>query len=247
MAKTPSTKTNLTAIISASPVNTIDDVIGVMRAIDAALPNKDGLKWFNLLYLKVTEGVRDRPPAEGWKDPAWLERLDVVFAGLYFGAIAAWEQNPDKVARCWFPLLSSRQRSNIKRLQFALAGMNAHINHDLAIAVVKTGKERGIVPRRGSPQYRDFDRVNAILEVVEGEVKQHIATGIIGEIDQKLGEIDDIVAMWKVRKARETAWLNAEIIWRLESAPIETADDDFLLNLDRLVGLASRGLLVAVG
>ncbi|MGH7766387.1 MAG: DUF5995 family protein [Candidatus Binatia bacterium] len=48
-----------------------------------------------------------------------------------------------------------------------------------------------------------------------GEVEQHIATGIIGEIDQHFGEIDDIVAMWKVRKARETAWLNAEIIWRL--------------------------------
>ena len=247
MAKKPSNSQSLADIITSRTVATIEDVLAVMRGIDAALPNGDGLKWFNLLYLKVTEGVRDRPPAEGWKDPAWLERLDVVFAGLYFGSIAAWEQNPDKVARCWYPLLSSRQRSNIKRIQFALAGMNAHINHDLAIAVVKTGKERGIVPRRGSPQNRDFDRVNAILEVVEGEVKQHIATGIIGEIDQKLGDIDDIVAMWKVRKARETAWLNAEIIWRLESAPSATADDDFLLNLDRLVGLASRGFLVAVG
>jgi hypothetical protein len=247
MANQPANSTTLADIIASRTISTIDDVVAVMRGIDAALPNGDGLKWFNLLYLKVTEGVRDRPPAESWKDPAWLERLDVLFADLYFNAIAAWEQNPDKVARCWFPLLASRQRSNIKRLQFALAGMNAHINHDLAIAVVQTAKERDIAPRRGSPQYRDFDRVNAILEVVEGEVKQHIATGIIGEIDQKLGDIDDILAMWKVRKARETAWLNAEIIWRLESAPLATADDDFLLNLDRLVGLASRGFLIAVG
>jgi hypothetical protein len=247
MANNPPNSTNLADIIASRTVSTIDDVLAVMRGIDAALPNGDGLKWFNLLYLKVTEGVLGRPPAEGWKDPAWLERLDVVFAGLYLAAVAAWEQNPDKVARCWFPLLASRQRSNIKRLQFALAGMNAHINHDLPIAVVQTAKERGIAPRRGSPQYRDFDRVNAILEIVEGEVKRHIATGIIDEIDQKLGDIDDILAMWKVRKARETAWLNAEIIWRLESAPSATADDDFLLNLDRLVGLASRGFLVATG
>jgi hypothetical protein len=237
----------LTDIVGSRAITTIDDVVAVMRGIDAALPNGDGLKWFNLLYLKVTEGVRDRPPAEGWQDPAWLERLDVVFAGLYFAAIIAWEQSPDKLSRCWFPLFASRQRSNIKRLQFALAGMNAHINHDLAIAVVQTGKERGIAPSRGSPQYRDFDRVNAILEIVEGEVKQHIATGIIGEIDQHLGEIDDVLAMWKVRKARQTAWLNAEIVWRLQSARLATADDDFLLNLDRLVGLASRGFLVTVG
>ncbi len=35
----------------------IDDVITVMRALDAALPDDDRLKWFNRLYLRVTERV----------------------------------------------------------------------------------------------------------------------------------------------------------------------------------------------
>jgi hypothetical protein len=217
-----------------------------MHSFDDQLQNDDGLKWFNLLYLRVTEGVRDDPPAEGFEDPRWLERLDVVFAKLYFDAVAGWQRKPTDVARAWSPLFNARQQDHIARVQFALAGMNAHINHDLPIAVVQTGEERGVVPRRGTPQFRDFDRVNAILEVVEGQVKQFLATGIIGEVDQDLGEIDDIIAIWSVRKARETAWTNAEILSHLRSIPIPAVSDDFLLNLDRLVSLGSQGLLLPV-
>jgi hypothetical protein len=41
----------------------------------------------NWLYLLVTESVKNGAPAAGWQDPAWLTRLDVVFANLYFDAI----------------------------------------------------------------------------------------------------------------------------------------------------------------
>ena len=34
---------------------TIDDVLATMRAIDRRLPDGDGVKWFNFLYLEVTE------------------------------------------------------------------------------------------------------------------------------------------------------------------------------------------------
>ena len=127
-------------------------------------------------------------------------------------------------------------------MQFALAGMNAHINHDLPIALVQTSEEQGVVPRRGSPEHRDFERVNSILEVVAEQVKEFLATGIVGEVDQDLGRLDDVVALWSVRKARETAYTNGEILWQLRGAPV--LSDAFLRNLDRLVGLSSRGLLV---
>ncbi len=41
------------------PPKTIDDVIVGMRAIDAELPTKDGVAWFNKLYLRVTERVKE--------------------------------------------------------------------------------------------------------------------------------------------------------------------------------------------
>ena len=145
------------------------------------------------------------------------------------------------MARSWDPLFKSRNRKGIARVQFAIAGMNAHINHDLPIALVQTSTEQGIIPQRGTPEHRDFDKVNTILEAVSEEVKQFLSTGIVGEIDQDLGKLDNVIALWSVRKARETAWTNAEILWQLRSIP--TLSDAFLKNLDRLVGLSTRGLL----
>lgn len=228
---------SVAGILRARPLRTIDDVIAVMRAIDALLPDGDGVKWFNLLYLKVTEAVKATPPGQGWEDPPWLERLDVIFASLYFDAVA----NPGDAARAWRPLLDLRHKRNVARIQFALAGMNAHINHDLAIALVRTDEERRIAPRRNTPQHRDFERVNTLLEIVEEQVKGFLLTGPLGEIDQHLGRTDDVIALWKVRKARETAWVNAEVLWELRALPLVSAN--FLTSLGRLVALSSKGLL----
>ena len=59
-------------------VNTIEDVVAAMRAIEAALPEQDGVRWFNLLYRRVTESVQ--ADAGHWEDGAFLQRLDVEFA-----------------------------------------------------------------------------------------------------------------------------------------------------------------------
>jgi hypothetical protein len=242
----PSLDEQLTQI-AARAVTTISDVIIVLQDMDSLLPSDDGLKWFNLLYLKVTESVRDNPPPAGWEAPQWLGRLDVIFANLYFDAVVNWQRNATKTARSWVPLFESRRRPDIMRIQFALAGMNAHINHDLPIALVQVNGKKGVQPDRRSAEYRDFEYVNNILEAVEAKMKPYVATGIIGAIDEDLGEVDDVIAMWNVRKARETGWVNAELLWHLRFVPVQTARDDFLTNLDRLVSLGSRGLLVPVG
>lgn len=115
----------------------------------------------------------------------------------------------------------------------------------MPIALVQTGKELRISLRRGTREFRDFEKVNSILEVAQEKAKQYIATGIVGLLDEDLGRLDDRIANWSVRKARETAWSNGEIFWRLNRAPV--LREDFVVNLDRLVSLSSRGLLVPVG
>jgi Family of unknown function (DUF5995) len=229
---------DLTAIISAQAISSIADVLNVMRQIDAALDPQDGLKWFNLLYLKVTESVLNVPPQ--WEDEGWLARLDVVFANLYFDAL----RNLNNPSRAWRPLLQARQRPSIARIQFALAGMNAHINHDLPLAVVQTCTERGITPAEGTAQHRDFERVNPLLQKVEGEVKSFLSTGLVGAIDRSLGRVDDVIAIWNVIKARDTAWNNAEVLWHLRKTKLPR--QLFLRNLANLVELSSRGLLIPV-
>ena len=73
----------LTSLCSRK-LQTIDDVMVVMRGMDALLEPTDGLKWFNLLYLTVSEAVQQEVHTSSWSDLAWLQRLDMVFADLYF-------------------------------------------------------------------------------------------------------------------------------------------------------------------
>ena len=47
----------LALILEAAPVRSVEEAIGLMTRIDALLPDGDGVKWFNRLYLRVTENV----------------------------------------------------------------------------------------------------------------------------------------------------------------------------------------------
>ena len=75
-------------------VQTIEDVIVAMRAVELALPENDGVKWFNLLYRRVTEAIH--ADTASWADWPFLQRFDVVFAKLYFEALASWDADPDR-------------------------------------------------------------------------------------------------------------------------------------------------------
>src|SRR6266487_3873505 len=48
----------LTDILKQTPVSSIDDVLSIMTAIDSRLPDSDGLKWFNRLYMQVTRSIK---------------------------------------------------------------------------------------------------------------------------------------------------------------------------------------------
>jgi Family of unknown function (DUF5995) len=224
-------------------VTTIDDVVATMSAIDAALADDDGVKWFNYLYLEVTETLKadQADQSAAWQDWPFLQQFDVVFAQLYFDAIVSWEREPARTAHAWRPLLRARHDHQLARIQFALAGMNAHINHDLPIALGRLAEPDGRFPSRDSARYGDFGRVNDILERVEGSVRPQLATGLLGEIDHALGALDSVLAMWKVRQAREAAWTNGEVLWHLRATPLLRRD--FLARLDSMTGFASRGLL----
>ena len=221
-------------------VTTIDDVVATMRAIDRRLPDDDGVKWFNFLYLEVTKEVlADRA---AWKDWPFLQRFDVVFARLYFDAMVTWERQPAATPRAWRPMLRARHDRKLARIQFALAGMNAHINRDLPVALRRLAEPDGQFPSRDGARYADFEHVNDILERVEGTVRTVLATGLLGEIEQALGNLDSVLAMWKVRNAREAAWTNGEVLWHLRGTP--ALGREFLARLDSITGFASRGLLL---
>ena len=231
----------LTELLAAKPAATIDEVVARMTNLIELLPPRDGVRAFTGLYLAVTEAVGAEAKPGTFEDVRFVRWLDVVFANLYFQALRGALSGNGDVPRAWAPLLEARGTPGVLPLQFALAGMNAHINRDLPIAVVKTCEQRGIELRDNSPQLRDFRKVDALLVLVEAKVKSELVTDALSHVDLALGEVDDVLAMWNVERARENAWTNAKTLWALRALPhlraeLETA-------LDRFVGFAGRGLL----
>ena len=233
--------TDVTAVLATRPVR-IADVVGAFERLERALPPADGVGAFTHLYLEVTREVERALRPGTFEDARFIRWLDVVFADLFLEAMRAAFLLRGSTPRAWAPLVEGRGRPGIARIQFALAGMNAHINRDLPVALVETWRTLGLEPDRDGPQYRDYTRVNELLEIAEGRVKAQFATGPLGALDRTLGPADDRLAMWKVARAREAAWTSAETLWALRGQPRAAAG--LLRSLDRLVGLASRGLLV---
>jgi hypothetical protein len=186
------------------------------------------------MYPCVTRAVA-AALALDFERPDVVERLDVVFAEFYFEAIAA-QQDHQWCSRAWSPLFELAAAKRVLPLQFAVAGMNAHINNDLAFALVQTWREFGLDGDTDTPEYRDFQKVNAVLKAVEDQVKVALLDPFIADVDHALGRVDDYLAMWSVAKARDDAWDRARKMHR-------HPDTDYDTFHDRLVGFAGRLLL----
>jgi len=226
-----------------APSDPIAPVLARMEAIGAGLAPNDGVACFNALYLAVTQAVDGQVALAGFADPAFLSALDVTFAGLYFDALDAVAAGRAP-SRAWAPLFERRGDRRVAPIQFALAGMNAHINHDLPLALVATFEQLGLSPDPDAPPHADYERVNATLAGVEKEVKARYDTGLVGVADHVLGRLDDVVATWSVEAARDAAWQHCEMLWALRAHARLYADA--LDALDGITGLAGRGLLAPV-
>ncbi len=236
--------------IAAKPVSTIPEVVASLTAIDLALPDSDGLKWFNWLYLTVTKAVdltvgAGAPNFRAWNCPEWLTRLDVVFAGLYLDALAKWLTPGETAPKCWQVLFRARNDARLARIQFALAGVNAHIDHDLPDAVVQACREFSVEPVHLSPQYQDYCAINDLLDGIIETAKKELLVGLLGDNLPRLNLVENLVAMWGLRGTREFEWTNAELLWHAQTIPgLASRLRD---GLDDAADLAGRGLLAPVG
>ena len=238
----PVANARLRTLAAAEEPTTIPEVIERMRALEEALPPGDGVRRFVELYLAVTEAVERAARRRRFHDERFLQRLDVVFANLFFAAFRAATTAPRTTPKAWAPLFEARARKGIAPLQFALAGMNAHINRDLPVALVSVCTELKLGLDDDTPEHADYLSVNGLLQRTEAKVKRRFATGVLALADEALGKLDDRVAMWDVSRARDAAWVQAQALWALRRLPaLERA---YLDTLDSTVGFAGRGLLV---
>jgi hypothetical protein len=196
---------------------TLADVLQIMHSVDALLPDGDGLKWFHGLYLEVTDAVAQGVATGGFSDPEWLAALDVQFARLYFEALAESLAGGNPPV-CWQVMFQRRGDTRLARIQFALAGMNAHINHDLPSAIVNTCRATGTLPDRRA-HYADYTALDSTLSNLVDTAKRELNVRLLGEALPPVSHLEDTLAAFGVGAAREGAWTGAEILWVPLMAP----------------------------
>jgi hypothetical protein len=216
----------------------VEAVIARLRGIDGELPSADGAAVFNHVYLTVTETVADGlRGARVFDDPAFMELLDVTFASLW---LEAYDAPSAEVPKAWAPLFASRHNRSLLPVQFALAGMNSHIEHDLPVAVIRTCRDLNTSPQAAGV-HEDFEAVNALLAACEAKIRLSFLTEATQAADDHFEPIIHLISSWNIDKARDVAWVNVEILWAMRH--VESLADRYQTSLARTVGMSSRCLL----
>ena len=102
---------------------------GLLEPLEAS---RDPGRFFLATYLRTTRAVAEELHRGGFRDPEWVERWDVAFAGLYLDAIETAQAGRHPPEPWAVAFGAGDGADGLPPLRHVLLGMNAHINYDLA-------------------------------------------------------------------------------------------------------------------
>lgn len=190
--------------MSATFGATLVEVIPAMREMMKARQREGSRRAIFLsLYMSVTDAIGQRVREGGFQDPVWVERYGVAFANLYLRAVDSYASGT-WTPKAWRRAFDCADNRSALVLQDLLLGVNAHINHDLALALIEAG-----IDDRRDERYADHTSVNAVLESLTNQAQQQIAEAYapgLANFDALGGDVDEMVAAFSIARAREHAW-----------------------------------------
>ncbi len=201
----------------------IEDVADELR--DRALAAPDAGSYFAAMYARVTRRIAAGIATGQFEDPDRMDRFASTFAGHYLRAVAS----PDEAPRCWRASWDVADDAGLLIVQHLLLGVNAHVNHDLGLAVVDLA---GPAPADLAAIRPDFDAVNLVLADTQADVMRDL-----GRVSRWTGLADRLLGgrlfHFSLTVARDQAWRTAE---RLHAKDPSDRPAD-VAELDRLVSV----------
>lgn len=186
----------------------IDDVVVRMEErLDRLVDDCSHSAIFSLAYLRVTENVRDAVRSGYFDDRAWLNRVDAVFAEMYFDTTRRWESGDRAgIPAAWRIALQAEDDRAMSGLGNFLLAMNAHINSDFPRVLATVG----LTGSDGSHK-ADHNRYNNRLDNLYARVFAEEAARFDPTFDDiDLGSGEEAVAGVIMRGWREMVWRHAE-------------------------------------
>jgi hypothetical protein len=234
----------VTECLTKTP-STIGEVIAMITAMQQILdelppsPANNRVSAFNELYLKITRRV-DTALVDGVNSPDFLEQLDIEFAKRYFAAIDLWNQDDEDTPDVWEVLFKRASDIEMTRLTAAMLGVNAHINHDLALALIAVWADQGAPT--DDIIHPDYLLVNQIFYEEIPPLRRGFSDRWQLELDRFVGPLDDWSQRMLVTVTRARAWDQARRLWLLRHD-----DDDFeqaRRTMDRAASLLAEWAIV---
>jgi len=239
----------LAELAGDAPPTSIPEVVRRLAAIrdEAAsaspLGEGDGIASFTTLYHVITERIGEMVEAGEFRSSPFLVRLDLEFAHRYFDALRRHAADPRSVPGVWRVLFDHRSDPAVPRVNFAVLGVNAHINYDLAHALVETW--RAIPPDGDGPasaQHRDYLLVNDVFEAEMDALREQLGSHLSRGPD---GAPWDVGANWLsdlvVTFTRDLAWTEATRVWARGATPQVVAESE--QRLDAVATFIGQGVL----
>lgn len=238
------------ARIVAVPPNDIAGVLSRLISAQAVLdglppsPKQHRVAAFNSLYYTITDRIASALHGPKVTDPEFLERLDVEFAKRYFVALKLWGDDEDTMTPdAWEVLFRRGADERVSLLAAAMLGVNAHINLDLAMALIATWRQLDTGP--GDEIHPDYLLINRIFyEEIPG-LRRRYSTPWQLDLDTLCGKLDDWSQDLLVFGTRAMAWERAERVW-----PLRHDAEDFAhaqLVMDRTTALLGETIILGDG
>ena len=168
---------------------------------------KDSRAVFTHTYALITRTLAEGIGQTGFHDAEWVTSLAEVFAGFYFQALDASDQN-QLTPRVWsevFRVLKTERTTVLEDLVFALT---AHIVNDLPLSLQTVG----LTDAQQVSHIRDFHRVNDILGNNIKRIEEDVLSRyepILQYLDWLDHGFDQILTNYGFRLSRGMAWYNA--------------------------------------
>lgn len=247
-ASTGSTQ-RLAELAGDAPATSIPEVVERLAEIrdhaasTSLLGENDGIAAFSKLYHVITRRIGDMAENGEFRSSPFLVQLDIEFAERYFQALRRYAADIHTAPGVWRVLFDNRSDPNVAPVNFAMLGVNAHINFDLAHALIATW--RRIAPDGDGPdsaQHHDYRLVNDVFEIEMDGLREELDSLLSHGPD---GAPWDVGANWLadlvVTFTRDLAWEEANRVWEQGATPEVCRLSE--RRLDSIATFIGQGLL----
>jgi Family of unknown function (DUF5995) len=239
----------LAELAGDAPPTTIPEVVERLAAIrdhaatTSLLGENDGIAAFSKLYHIITRRIGDMVESGEFQSSPFLVRLDLEFAERYFRALRSYAADIHTAPGVWRVLFDNRSDPNVAPVNFATLGVNAHINFDLAHALIATW--RHVAPDgdgHGSAQFHDYCLINEVFKIEMDGLREELDSILSNGPD---GAPWDVGANWLadlvVTFTRDLAWDEAKRVWERGASPEECRASE--RRLDAIATFIGQGVL----